>query len=366
MLSKTELATIFHHVQFASKWYVAMGIRIDRKTQKLHVCSRQWDYRLFLVLAVYMTFYSGHRVWNASDSSLLLRLAYAAQLCTYSTALALHIAVAMRQHELVTLFNQLVHMHQQIKCKTVWKEREMVLTCIKWGFLSLVFGVGTPAFEALEFHYAYKMYGGPSAFVFVHLAMFLMYFNSAYVIVSQLQMLLVLQLSLVHDKLAGGSILEYKTLSIMTTIFNQVYGCVYAPTLQYMFSLLVMICIVGAIRLPGTDPTANGVRLGLLGIGIYYLGMLFYGANAATVFWTKSTAYIRERRRCSNSNSNLGASTQEQGLARKCEKLVTDSLAPIRFGVAGLYYMEKEARLTFLHFLCNGTLTLLITFKSVA
>lgn len=189
--------------------------------------------------------------------------------------------------------------------------------------MGLLFGVTVPVTSALEVHSSYGEHG--VLYALIHLSLVLTCLNCVYVFGSQFQILFVLQLSLVYDKLAAGSVLEYRTLAIMTTIFNESYGYAFAPLLQYILSAFVMVCFVGAVRMPGTDLVTTGVRAGLVLIAVYYCVMLLCG-----------------------------------------EKLVTHSLAPIRFSVGGLYYMEREARLTFIHFLANGTLSLLIAFKSVA
>lgn len=350
--------------------HAPLGLRLHTRTQILETRSRKWDSRLFSAVIWYMFGYSVNRVHkiltsNPLEVGILLELVHIALAVSYLGANLMHVAMGKWRVELVGLFNQLVYMNQQqTEGPTVWEQRERVLTWMRRGFMGLVFIVSYPAFGALEFHYAHEAYGTPYACF--HLALTLMYLNCAYVIGSQIQILFVLQLSLVYDNLAAGSVLEYRTLAIMTTIFNQAYGYAFAPVMKYCLSGVAMVCFVGAVRIPGVDLAATCVRAGLLAMAVYDMLMLICGANAATIFWIKSTEYILERRR--HPNCKFEAQEHERGLlllARKHEMLVSGSLTPIRFGVGGLYYMEREARLTFMDFLANGTLTMLIAFKSL-
>jgi len=49
----------------------------------------------------------------------------------------------------------------------------------------------------------------------------------------------------------------------------------------------------------------------------------------------------------------------------KYVRAVARSLHPIRFGIGGLYYLEREAKLTLMNFLVTGTGNLLIAFKQI-
>ena len=147
------------------------------------------------------------------------------------------------------------------------------------------------------------------------------------------------------------TISTYRALLIVNTIFDT-YCSVLAPSAKYMISFAVITCMAAAIRLPGDDFLEVVVRFGLLSLGGYFLVLLLLGASASSGVWAKSSN-AREQYR------NHGA----EGESRKYVRQVADSLGPIRFGVAGLYYMEKNAETTFLNSLVDGTLSMLITFK---
>lgn len=196
----------------------------------------------------------------------------------------------------------------------------------------------------LHFYYTWTIFGGRRPFPFVYRfgirpSLLTVHAACCYALVGQNVVLSSLFVISVTDTLLmpgrasvrQAPILKYRTMCVMYTIFNDSYGLSFAPTMKYMLSLVVMIWAAGTIWL-----TDEGVRFGPMSVPHYLTRMLIVGVNTGCNLWTESKGFIRRVR-----YSEPDQDAPPMG-SRTYMKRVAESLRPIWFGVAGLYYIERS------------------------
>lgn len=144
---------------------------------------------------------------------------------------------------------------------------------------------------------------------------------------------------------------NYRTLCLLCRYLNGVYSKAIIPTMKYSVSIVGIICFYVGVRVK----VLPGLEYGFLLIALCAFVMTISFANIISFAWYRSTTFlaVTQLSVCSIKE------TQERMYIRKVQK----SLLPLRISVGGFYYMEKEAKLTFMQFLLNGNINLLVTFK---
>jgi hypothetical protein len=293
-----------------------------------------------------------------------LLVLYSTVFGVYLSTLAIQVGFALWRRELVYLYNMLVALNpvKQLKdgVPPSGSGRERRLQLLQKG-MAVTFLCGcVPCFLTVEFLHARAIHIN-FTYSFLHAAITLLNISCCYILSGYNFIVVYLYFRIISDNLHEqkhrfNGITRYKTVSIVSTIFNQSYSIGAAPPVKYMGSFTVMTSLVGAIRLPSTSAASIPIRIGLVLLGLYYMGFMIMGVNLACSVWAKSNEYISKYRQCKGKKV-------ESVKCRKYIRQVADSFGPIRFGVGGMYYMERNAKLTFLDFLFNGTLTTLIIFK---
>ena len=157
-----------------------MGLEYDEERQLLQVATRQrarMSFIAYLGLATHVTAHAAYRVhvsWQQSVGGgarvsppvpLEIKVLYLGVLATYLPAYLIHLALAIWQQELVTLFNVLVHENQNptstgpVHTAGSGSTRERFLGYAHQAFKLMIFCGCVPSFGAIEFLYAHATYG---------------------------------------------------------------------------------------------------------------------------------------------------------------------------------------------------------------
>lgn len=142
-----------------------------------------------------------------------------------------------------------------------------------------------------------------------------------------------------------------KLLTLLCTNFNGPYALTVIPSAKYLVSLVAMISLYVALRVK----VPHGMDYCLLVVFVCAAAYATFLANVLTVIWSTSKNFLVELRIAVADIGNL----ERRVRLRREQK----SLRSLRICIGGLYYMEAEAKLTFMHFVVNGTGNLLIAFK---
>lgn len=144
---------------------------------------------------------------------------------------------------------------------------------------------------------------------------------------------------------------KYNRLMLLCKYLNGIYSKVFVPSIKYSVSTVGIICFYVALRVK----VFPGMEYGFLVVAICVFVVVTSFANIISLAWFRSTIFLaKEKIVISNVKE-----TQTKMYFRKVHK----SLIPLRVSVGGLYYMEKEAKVTFIQFLVNGNINLLVTIK---
>ena len=89
-------------------------------------------------------------------------------------------------------------------------------------------------------------------------------------------------------------------------------------------------------------------------LSVDYGNYVIVAANMMTGLWLKSCMYIWNFKQLKSRSGSLEA----KEIAR-----LARSFMPLKFHVGGVYYMEKETKLSLLKFLITDTLNILLVLK---
>lgn len=146
---------------------------------------------------------------------------------------------------------------------------------------------------------------------------------------------------------------KFKIISLTCKHFNGVYSLSVIPLLKYTASLLGMLCFCGAVHVKLPIP---GMNYGLMMIAFNIFVSTITLTTVLSNAWTISGNFLT---RIGLDVSILNGRHETKLYLRKVMK----SLRPLRICIAGTYYLEEEAKLTFMEFLVNGNINILLTLK---
>lgn len=144
----------------------------------------------------------------------------------------------------------------------------------------------------------------------------------------------------------------FKVLQLICQDFNGAYSSTVIPALKYGGSFAGMVCVFVAIRGNASMP---GVNYAFLLFSVIMFGGTILLVNGISTAWTFSAQFLVRAQK------NLTIVKEKE--RRLFLSKVINSLSPLRVCVGGKYYMEKEAKLTFINFLVNGVVNLLLSSK---
>lgn len=142
---------------------------------------------------------------------------------------------------------------------------------------------------------------------------------------------------------------NYQTLSLLCKLYNATICSELVPLLKYFANLIAMAAFCVAVHLQATDLTTTIVKVTFFAALPYVWGAIIFGGQAMSSVWASSQDYVRRVAR-----ESLGS---ENSKLRNC---LLKSLAPIRVTIAGLYHMEKEAKLTLIDVIIHGIVNVLL------
>lgn len=139
----------------------------------------------------------------------------------------------------------------------------------------------------------------------------------------------------------------YRKLSILCNSFNEVYCSIILPCFKYLLCFGAMINTVTSSQITKSElPAAKLLSIAFLFIAIYLYLLLVLSAKLISGLWQTSKQFIW------NFRHTIIVPKPDQKIYKDC---ICRTLRPLRFGVGGLYYMEKRAKITLIHFLGRGT-----------
>lgn len=143
----------------------------------------------------------------------------------------------------------------------------------------------------------------------------------------------------------------FKVLQLICKNFNGSYALTVIPALKYVGAFLGMACFIVAVRAKAV-PGINYVML--LCAVVIFGGTTFLvcGISAVWKFSIELLAWGKE---------SLGSIKSKEKMIYLSK--ILKSLSPHRVSVDGKYYMEKAAKLTFIHFVVTGCVNLLLLIK---
>lgn len=145
---------------------------------------------------------------------------------------------------------------------------------------------------------------------------------------------------------------KFKSLLLICNNFNGVYSLTIIPTLKYGMSLFGMINFYCAIRIRSPVPGMN-FAFTVLSVWAFVTTILL--ANITSEVWIISGKFrtvIKEL---------IGAIQLKERRMYMSKEM--KSLSPLRICIGGTYYMERQAKLTFMEFIVNGNINMLLTSK---
>jgi hypothetical protein len=107
-----------------------------------------------------------------------------------------------------------------------------------------------------------------------------------------------------------------------------------------------------------TDMASLVLKVGCFAIPMYTWGATVLGATMMSNVWYLGRAYLRVFENCTRASTGLD--TKSKQLILKSVK----ALRPIRINIGGLYYMEKDAKLTVMNFIVVGTVNMLLLLQN--
>lgn len=140
-------------------------------------------------------------------------------------------------------------------------------------------------------------------------------------------------------------------LSLLCNNFNKAYSTTLIPSIKYPFGIAGMICFCSAIRVK----VFPGMQIIFFVNAVFIFLSMIVLANVISIVWSTSDDFAAQAR-------DIIARIHQLERRILLKKLVV-SLIPLRVCIGRLYYMEREAKLTFIQFLVNGSVNILLTFK---
>lgn len=148
------------------------------------------------------------------------------------------------------------------------------------------------------------------------------------------------------------SLTHYRILSLICKNFDKLYSSTIIPVLKYAPAIAGMLCFYIAVRFNLPLPVLN---YGFLMVSIFGFGTSVIITNILSSIWSISGKYL------ARIQLNIAIASECRPKAKIALRKELRSLKPLRISVGGIYQMDRKAKVTFMKFLVDGTVQLLLS-----
>jgi hypothetical protein len=142
-----------------------------------------------------------------------------------------------------------------------------------------------------------------------------------------------------------AALADYRSLALICNRFNEACGRLILPGQKFMITITGPLFAYIAIR----GEIGFYLQWTFLFTGLYIMTVAVLGVHALSTLWATSTNFLVRIERASSDAEE-----------RKLLLATVKSSQPLRISLGGIYYLERDAKLTFIDFLAKALVNMLL------